>query len=239
MMSMVEFEAEKARLLAQYGSTSREAGQRRAQALARLYARSGWSERAIAEKEQQSQKTINFLARFGRFLLVSTNCTHEGLSEGRFRSYWQQTDKSATEEVRFAAVAALLAEDQTPTRVDVLRLGKTIVAQFSDGKWHRVQEIAEKLETDVQTVMPLLDRMVTQGLYKTHTERRPSAHGLASYRIVKGGNKTINLTAFYAETKPILDEMEQLISGHHVHFSQEVMGVLFTRFRQKIDQLAH
>jgi len=239
MMSMAEFEAEKARLLTQYGSTSREAGQRRAQELARLYARSKWTVRAIAEIQQQSYKTIDFQVRFGRFLLLCTNCTQTGLTEGRFRQLWLQTDKTATEDARFAAVAALLAEAQAAPRSDARQLGKSIVAHFADGKWHRVQEIAEQLQTDVQTVMPLLDRMVAQGLYKTHTERRPSAHEMASYRIVKGGNKTINLTAFYAETKPILDEMQQLISGHHVHFSQEVMGVLFTRFRQKIDQLAH
>jgi len=155
----------------------------------------------------------------------------------RVQAYAQQQQQSVSALIR-EGLEWRLAQTVPVDDATADGLGQALVERFGDGKWHRVQTIAETMDADLPTVRALLDRIVAEGLYQAYAERRPSAHGLASYRIVKGGSKTINLTAFYAETKPILDEMHQLIAGHHVNFSQEVMGVLFAQLRQKIEHMA-
>lgn len=240
MMSMREFEEEKARLTALYGSTGRDAGQKRAQALAHLYVRTGWNERALAEVEHMSHSRINQLLIYGRFLLASIAGQDIYCPESRFSHFWKQTDKTATEQGRFAAVAAMLEEAQTAVpAVPMKKLGKTIVAQFADGKWHRLEAIAEAVQADPAAVRPVLDRIVAQGLFKTYAEKRQAGKGSASYRLVKGGARKINMTAFLTETKPLLDEIDEVINGHQIHFKQATMKMLFAQFRKAVEDLAH
>ena len=85
-MTNEAFQEEKINLLTISGSHGREAAGRREQALALLYEKSGWTQRALAEIEQTSQKNIDRHLRFARFLLLSPDRTQAGLGEWSFRT---------------------------------------------------------------------------------------------------------------------------------------------------------
>src|SRR5262245_61613391 len=109
-MTDAEYEAERAKLRDVYGETSVEAGAKRDQALAKLFHRSGWTQEELAAKESKSQSQIQRQLLFGRFLNftpmgVNVESLPSSLTERRFRTLWEQTDKDAAkEEYRFRAV---------------------------------------------------------------------------------------------------------------------------------------
>jgi hypothetical protein len=93
-----------------------EANAKREQALAVLFYRSGWTQEELAKKEGKSVSWMSYRLVFGRFLNFSTNVEKQktlpkNLTEGRFRSYWQQTDKSANERGRFIQTLDLMKND--------------------------------------------------------------------------------------------------------------------------------
>ena len=239
MMTIEQFEEEKARLLALYGGTARDASGNRARAFALLYAQSGWTQQALAEVEHMTQRYISCLIIFGRFLLRTSSSKMLPMYETQFRALWNRTDKIASEAARFAAIDELLQESTTD-KPAMKGVGKQLIAQFRDGKYHRLRDMAEALDADMAVVRGLCDRIVSQGTFRTFGERRPAptAQGSYAYRFVKGGKKKIDLTAFYAEVKPVLDEMESVINGHSVDFSQQAMKMMFARFRQVIERVA-
>lgn len=236
---MDQFQEEKARLTALYGGTAKDATGKRAQAFAQLYAKSGWTQAELAEVEQMSLSRMNQWLLFGRFLISTNGGNIADCPERRFRALWTRTDKTATDTARFAAVEELLKEETTD-KPSAKGLGKQLVAQFSDGKYHRLRDMAEALDADIGAVRGLCDRIVDMGTFRTFGERRPAptSQGSYAYRFVKGGKKKIDLTAFYTEVKPVLDEMESVINGHSVDFSQQAMKMMFAQFRQVIERVA-
>lgn len=118
-------------------------------------------------------------------------------------------------------------------------LTRHMLAQFRDGEFHLLCDIATAMQVDVPAMRDICDRIVRRGPYDTYGERRPAprAQGSFAYRFVKGGKK-INLVVFYAEVQPILDDMERVIHGHSVDFSQQAMQMAFARFRKVIDRVA-
>jgi hypothetical protein len=112
-MTGAQYDRERAELLATYGQNASEANGRREQEWAKLFYRSGWQEE-LAKKEGKSQQHIARRVLFGRFL----NLHHDGvnpeslpanLTQRRFRSYWDRTDKTNKEHTRFKAPRALRA----------------------------------------------------------------------------------------------------------------------------------
>ena len=149
MMTMEQFEEEKARLVELYGGTARGASGKRAQAFALLYAKSGWTQRAIAEVERLAQSHVHHLLVLGRFL-ISNRDQDIDCTEWSFRNLWNSTDKTATEEERFAVVTQGLLDKKAdkPSK----RLGKQLIAQFSDGKYHRISDMATALDVDMSAI---------------------------------------------------------------------------------------
>jgi hypothetical protein len=242
MMTMEQFAAEKARLVTLYGDTGRNASGKRAQALARLYAQSGWTQEALAEVEGMSQQRITQLLVFGRFLFTTVCSKAVDCSEGQFRAIWARTDKAASDEARFAAVEAMFEEESMQQRTapgTTRTLAKEIIAQFSDGKVHRLRDIAEAVGGDIDVVRSLCDRIVTKGTFQTFGERRsaPPAQGSYAYRFVKGGKKKLDVTAFYTEVQPFLDDLDTLANGHHVDFSQEAVKLASAQIRKVIERM--
>lgn len=243
MMTMEQFEEEKARLVALYGGTGREASGKRAQAFARLYARSGWTQAALASAEHLSQQRIVQLVTFGNFLITTQGSKAQDYSEKYFRALWQSTDKKATEAERFTAIEEMLVEsphskaDRGATR----RLGKQLVAQCSDGKFHRLRDMADALEADIAVVRGICDRIVSQGTFQTFGERRPAPpkDGSYAYRFVKGGKKKIDLTVLRSEVQPVLDDMQMVISGpRKSDFTREAMQTAFAQLLKVLDSIA-
>jgi hypothetical protein len=82
------------------------------QKLALLFVRSNWTQEQLAKWEGKSQKWIDQHVRFGRFLTFSTTVLNAEnallkLTEGRFRTYWDATDKcGGNERQRFGQPAS-------------------------------------------------------------------------------------------------------------------------------------
>ena len=62
MMTMEQFEEEKARLVALYGGTARDASGKRAQAFAQLYAKSGWTQQALGRDRTHESATYTSIS---------------------------------------------------------------------------------------------------------------------------------------------------------------------------------
>jgi len=64
----------------------------------------------------------------------------KNLTERKFRGYWEQTE--GDERARFRAVLELI---QAPNRPNI---GREIVKQFADGKWHAREVIAKAINAE-------------------------------------------------------------------------------------------
>jgi hypothetical protein len=151
-MSDADFDSELATLHDRYGESRAEAGNRFEQELARLAARSGWTQEELAGKLGKSARWIGYRLAFGRFLEFSTNVLKTeiplfSLSEGRFRDLFAKTDQTQTEAGRFQDVLDQLAASigvRSPSR-DLKSIRTDIIAKFADGKWHPLDRIIRAL----------------------------------------------------------------------------------------------
>lgn len=86
-------------------------------------------------KRGKTQQWISLRLRFGRYLTFTTNVVNadtlpNNLTEGRFRAYWDQTDKDEpSERVRFEAVHRMIAADLIIRHERHPRVGKTILEE--------------------------------------------------------------------------------------------------------------
>lgn len=185
-MSEAEYDAERDQLRELYGDTSKEAGAKADQALARLFFRSGWTQEKLAAKEGKSQRYISNRLCFGRFLGFSATALNAdlppNLTERAFRKVWERTEKDSNERARFQAVLRLMAES-TPRLPQRPKIGGEIVKRFADGKWHRVDAIAKRIDADVNHVRDTLDNMRTLGSFGATAERKPVS--TPTYRIFR------------------------------------------------------
>ena len=114
-----------ARLRELYDESSVEAAAKRDQALAQLFARSGWTQEELGKKEGKSQDWISLRLRFGRFLNFTTAVVNSelprNLTEWRFRELWEQTDKTETRLLRRLSRAAQLPTDSINRRLTPAR----------------------------------------------------------------------------------------------------------------------
>jgi hypothetical protein len=242
---MAQFEEEKARLMALYGGTARDALGKRAQAFAQLYARSGWTQVELAEVEKMSQSRMQQLLLFGRFLITTNGGKGSKIKERKFRVLFQRTDRALISDKRIDEVRAMLeAEPPHASQAEgkaTRQLGKQLAAQFRDGKFHRLRDMADALDADMDVLRGTCDRIVSQGTFQTFGERRPAPpkDGLYAYRFVKGGKKKIDLTVFRSEVQPVLDDMQMVISGpRKSDFTREAMQTAFAQLLKVLDSIA-
>ena len=118
----------------------------RDQRIATLFELSGWTQDEIAAETGMSQSWVARQLLFGRFLRFMTNgINHEEPSEGKFRGYWEQTDRALSDERRrFQQVETALGFEPTPIAEPTPILDPPPVARDQRSVEARVAEIAKK-----------------------------------------------------------------------------------------------
>jgi hypothetical protein len=206
-MSEAQFEAQRATLRETYGGSKREAGVRYEQELAKLFARSGWTQEQLAEKEGKSQSYTARLLKFGQFLEfmpngINAETPSKPLTEGEFRSHWGQT--KGNERQRFAEVARQLQEgDDVKIRPSI---AKDLIQEFGDGKWHPIEAIAEKFDVDAEYVASTLHNMNKLLSSDANNERKQVGKSF-HYRIFKK-TKMVSVDELTTKLGPLLDRLK-------------------------------
>jgi len=223
------------------------------------YLEHGLTQREIEQTVHLSHVYIGHLLRYHRFLVA----TATKIPEGRFRVYWKEHANPAClrdlrgKEKELALLAYeqqvfqeilekdMKGENKTPEargeKNKVTRqLTKQILAQFSDGKFHLVRDIATAVDADMTVVRDICNSIVKKGTHKMLGERRPAApaQGSYTYRFVKGGKKKIDIMVLDKETKPLWDDLDALVNGHRVDFSQQAVKEWAARFHKTMDRVA-
>jgi hypothetical protein len=237
-MTEAEYTAAREKLRALYGDNSIEAAAKRDQALAILFARSNWTQEELAEKEGKSQSWIQYRLRFGRFLhfttvVVKFESVPSNLTEGRFRSFWEQTEKeNGKEEQRFRAVLKLLQAEpiMAPRRPPI---GNKIKEQFADGKWHNLDVIAKKIEADPDHVRETLDGISKNQTYGCKAEKKRVGPGFA-YRVFKM-DRAISSAELSEKLLPIIKALEAEGKASPAAASPANVAILAHKLRKLLD----
>lgn len=233
VMSDAEYERERERLREVYGDSRTQAAARWEQALATLFYRSGWTQEKLAAKEGKEQRWISRRVVFGRFL----NSRPDGLNpelpltEGKFRKFWDQTEGDERE--RFKTVARML-KDEVPGRHK--GVAPKIIKQFGDGKWHRVDAVAEELE---------IPRAEVEQAIKTvagHPEKYKDAkceqrHRGTEFRIFPT-DKTVSAKELIEKLDPIVKGLEEQGRKNQVTMSVSAVAVLAAKLRKLLHEWA-
>lgn len=157
-----EFDAEFQKIMATYGNSRKEAGDRWEQELAKFLYRSGWTQEKLAEKIGHTQSYIAKMLRFGRYLNFSPVGLNPGsLNERQFRRAWEESpDFGGNERQRFMAVQEALERNHAAAKQKrTPGASKAIRERFADGRWHSLGRIQSTLaDFPPDTIAGLLSR---------------------------------------------------------------------------------
>lgn len=247
-MTEAEYEREREALRATYGDNAIERTGRFEQELARLFARSGWTQDELAKKEDKTQPWVAYRLRFGRFLtFITVVIIPKSLTEGRFRGYWNRTEKEANERQRFLAVQKLmeselcLSKDRSPhIRKHV---ADAILQTSADGHWHHFDVIVKNAQIVDERVtaddaLVVLTQMLTRGTYHTACERRKGGKSW-SYRIVRGRGRKVDVDVLLQELSPIVQALKVEGRKHAARWSPGTIAKLAHDLEGILERLAH
>jgi hypothetical protein len=198
---------------------------------AKLLAVSGWTQQELADRLDKGQKWVDRQMRFGRFLTLSPIGLK--LTEGAFRSFWEQTDKDADEAARFAEVARLI-EEQGPKAKPSRDLGGAVMAKLADGKWHPLDGIAEKLGATQEDSRATLEVMRTRGAYHSKVETKKV--GLRPhYRIFKQ-DRMVSVQELTEKLGPMVKDLIAEGKKNMATMSPPTVAHLAALIKQQLDQ---
>lgn len=212
-MTPAQFDEERARLQGLYGGSRKEAGAKYEQALAKLFYQSGWSQQELAKRVGKSKGYVSNLLTFGRFLgfygkLAAANFPSNaglGLTEFRFRGFWNQTDAAETNgRIRFLAVLELMQKDAPTPKVRRAKdIGKCLAAKFADGKWRDIDVIAKQADVPVSDVKGILQNIIDHRSFSSTCEKKAVAKTF-HYRIFPQ-ERQISTVELTEKMQPLLD----------------------------------
>ncbi len=217
-MSEADYETERAELRKIYGETSGQAGAKREQALALLFKRSGWTQEQLAKKEGKSQSQIQRALLFGEFLNITPNgvipeTIRNSLNEGKFRGFWEQTDKlDGNRDDRFAEVTRLI-NDAVASRQRKPPLVKPILERFADGEWHALSTVTAhvadpSMGIDEDHVRDVLQNLKDQAGTRVRVEKKKYGKTF-QYRMFRiAGQQTVGVEEIRTKLGPILKRLE-------------------------------
>ena len=234
-----QYQAERQRIRETYGESSGEAGALRDQALASLFYRSEWTQERLAKAEKRDRSYIARRLLFGRFLsVVPIGTFPRNLTEGRFRGYWEQTDKDGNERQRFIAVQKLMA-DQTVVRVPPKKeLGNQIIKEFADSKWHDIATMVSHLNEPQWAVEQVLsDLAKTKNSYRIGSFEKKQRGKSVVYRLIRA-EKRIDLNALMQDLGPILDGLKTEGRKNVATISPGTVAHLAHQIEQLLEKLA-
>jgi len=182
--------------------------------IARLLAESEWTQEELAARLKKSQPWITCQVRFGEFLNFITNviipqkqASEEiitnviKISEGRFRTLYNQTDKDESGEARFAEVLHLLEEEQgKPSRA----LADRLMARFADSKWHALDSIATRLDVSQADITATL-KLLPKPPYDAKVETKQV--GLRPHHRIFRADRTIRYSELIEKLGPVIEEL--------------------------------
>jgi len=240
-MSEADYDRERAALRATYGDSSVDAAAKRDQALAHLFYRSNWTQEELAKKEDKSPQRIAQSLRFGRFLDFSTVVEKSekpphNLTERRFRAYWEQTDKrGGNERQRFMVVLDLMRGDTALMRTRRDYIGKDIIKEFADGKWHRLDTIIAKINADESQITETLRLMGRPGGTHGGKAERKQAGQSISYRIFRN-ERQISTTEIAEKLAPIIEHLKAEGKKNTTTMSPGTVARLAALLQQQLDE---
>jgi hypothetical protein len=137
------------------------------------------------------------------------------LTERRFNKFWVTTKElKGNDRQRFRATwQAILASEQDeaakgngrkPPR-DFGPLRQQLGKKFSDGKWHAAEAIADRLDTDIETVADMIGgaRKFRLGEFPYEVEQKPVGRSV-KYRLFKQ-DRQLSLQKVQEELAPIIE----------------------------------
>lgn len=241
-MTAEDYERERTRLRAVYGDNSVEAGAHRDQELARLFVRSGWTQEELAKAEGCKQPYIAKRLLLGRFLsFIPNGIVAKNLTVGRFGSYWEQTDKTETNErIRFREVQRLVESNIRLHKSNAKRpdISGPIIERFADGAWHKRETIMNHLgpDVDAEVLDAVLINMAAKGRKEITCEREKTGASW-KYRIRRKGRQ-IDYDALLHDLGPILEELKAEGKKNAATACPPAVAILAVRLEQLLERLA-
>jgi hypothetical protein len=238
-MTAAEYDAERARLTATYGESSAQAAAKRDQALARLFARSGWTQQELADREGKSQDWVSLRLRFGRFLNFTTTVVNSELppnfTERRFREFWERSDKGLVkDELRFRQIVKMLQEDCMVSAPRRHMIGQKIRERFADGKWHPLKRIAQSIDEDIKHVETTLCGIRKNQSYECKAEEK-SVGTEPHWRIFKM-DRAISSNEIAERLGPIVKKLEVEGKKNMATMSPVTVAVLAHDIRKLLNE---
>lgn len=238
-MTEATYDAERARLRDVYGESGADAGAKFEQALASLFYRSNWTQEELAKKEGKSRSYLDKMLRFGRFLNFdpagsNSKSLPKNLNEWQFRRFWGRTE--GDERIRFREVLKLMQSATTITAPRRPKIGQAIKARYADGKWHKLDVIAGKIEGDADHIRETLDGMCKNQTYGVKAEKKKVGTHF-EYRLFRM-EKTIGSHELIEKLAPIVSDLENEGRKTQVTMSVITVAVLAAKLRKLLVEWA-
>jgi hypothetical protein len=242
VMSEAEYQKRRDALRATYGDTAHEHSGRFDQEVAKLFEASHWTQAQLALKEGKDQSWVARRVQFGAFLnTMPMGIIPKNLTERRFRSYWEQTDTKAKEDLRFEQVANLINEEVSLQADRSNRkhrdLALAILELFGDGQWHYESTIIARTGGDALAVERVLFQMRNSGTYRTFAERKKGGKDGWKHRIVVGVGRRIDVGIVIKELSPFIKELEAEGRKPQLYLSPGVPAMMAAKLKEILEKL--